>query len=179
MAKKPLPDANLLRQLLDYDPETGVLTWRPRTPDMFRDGFRTAEGNCNLWNSRYAGSPAFTHLTNRGYLTGRIANRLYLAHRIIWKISYGDNPDTVDHIDGDTLNNRIANLRSVSFVVNARNRRMRSDNPHGHQGIYNVGHPHRPWKANIGQRTLGCFATFDEAVSAREKAEAEMGYHRR
>ena len=38
MDMKPLPDQALLRQLLDYDPETGILRWKARPPEMFKEG---------------------------------------------------------------------------------------------------------------------------------------------
>jgi len=33
----------LLRQLLRYEPETGKLFWKARTPDMFQDGQKSKE----------------------------------------------------------------------------------------------------------------------------------------
>lgn len=47
MAKKPLPTQETLRQLLDYDPQTGALTWKPRTGKW-----------SSRWNKRYAGKIA-------------------------------------------------------------------------------------------------------------------------
>lgn len=179
MAKKPLPDADLLRQLLEYSPETGGLTWKARTPDMFEDGFRTAEGNCNLWNSRYANMPALTCVTSGGYRSGHINRKLFLAHRIIWKMVHGEDPDTVDHINGDTEDNRLSNLRSVTFTENARNRKLRDDSPNGAAGVYYTGYKFRPWEVRISNRQVGCYATFDEAVSARKVAEKQLGYRQR
>lgn len=177
MAKKPLPDAELLRQLLEYDPATGGLTWRTRSPAMFEGGVRSPEWSCNWWNSRFAGKPAFVTPNKLGYLNGAINARYYLAHRIIWKLVYGTDPEFVDHIDRNPANNRLANLRSVAHAENCRNRKLRSDNTSGYAGISYVPRlPNRPWRATIGRELIGYFATEAEALRARAEAERVGGY---
>jgi len=50
--KKQLPSVETLRQLLDYDPETGILTWKPRPVEMFRTHHK------RICATRYAGKEA-------------------------------------------------------------------------------------------------------------------------
>ena len=47
----------------------------------------------------------------------------YPAHRVIWKLAYGKDPENViDHIDGNPSNNSLKNLRDVPVFINAQNR---------------------------------------------------------
>ncbi len=183
MDKKLLPPTEYLRQLLDYNADTGALTWRERSASHFPEGFRTSQGNCNIWNTRYAGKEAFTASNKRGYKIGQFNSRAYLAHRIIWKIVTGEEPVVIDHLDGDTSNNRFTNLRSVTGATNGKNRKLRADCRHGYAGIVYSDAPYRPWKATIGVDGalvyIGAFATKEEAIAARSAAEIKYGFIQR
>ena len=158
------PDA--LRKLVSYDPESGVLTWKPRA------------GKKN-WNARFAGMECFTARDGKGYRHGSILGKTMLYHRLAWVVYYGEFPTTVvDHINGDKDDNRICNLRQVSQKLNARNAKMSSRNKSGVTGVrYSSG----KWLADIGVDMrciyLGSFNTFEEAVAARKAAEKLHGYH--
>jgi hypothetical protein len=77
MAKRVLPDQETLLKLLRYEPETGKLFWRPRTPDMFPEGEKSAKHNCNVWNSNNAGKPA---LFQAAVLVRKAAEITYKFH---------------------------------------------------------------------------------------------------
>ena len=66
-----------------------------------------------------------------------INNQRRFTYRIVWLLCKGEDPVnfTIDHIDGDTLNNKISNLRKVTQVVNCKNIKMRADNKTGHTNI--------------------------------------------
>jgi hypothetical protein len=67
MAMKPIPDADELHQLLDYNPKTGEMHWKARTPEMFPATARySADMRCKRWNDRYAGK-LINNVTVRGY----------------------------------------------------------------------------------------------------------------
>lgn len=55
-----------LRKLLRYEPDTGKLFWRKRTPDMFSGGYRSPEGNCSAWNARLAAERRYGFHENHG-----------------------------------------------------------------------------------------------------------------
>lgn len=105
MAAEHLTAADL-RELLNYDPDTGHVFWVQPQSNRVRYG------------------DAAGAKTKAGYLRIGIAGRDYMAHRVAWALHHGTWPaGVIDHIDGDTTNNRIANLRDVSVAVNMQNRR--------------------------------------------------------
>lgn len=183
MATKPLPDVEMLRKLLDYDPETGILTWKLRDVSMFRDApNRTATHACNRWNAQHAGKPAFSGDTQFGHRRGRILGSFIMAHRVAWAMHHGQWPvDQIDHINGDPADNRIENLRDVPGKTNARNKPRYKTNKTGVAGVY-WHNSAKLWGASIShggkQRHLGCFADINDAISARKTAEIACGYHK-
>ena len=177
---KPLPDPELLRKLLRYDPETGNLWWRRRTPDAFSH-CQKPWATCNRWNARLDGKRAFTAKDSKGYLQGKIMSTLYRAHRVIWAISTGVQPkDQIDHINGDGMDNRIVNLRVVSCAENSRNRSLQSNNTSGVVGV-SWDSRRNEWFSFIhhgGERIrLGLFVEKSDAINARLSAEVQYGYH--
>ncbi|MFP5340357.1 MAG: HNH endonuclease signature motif containing protein, partial [Gammaproteobacteria bacterium] len=96
-----------LKQLLNYDPETGRFSWkvsaRTKRPD------RPFGAGC---------------LSPAGYVVLRVDQKLYPAHRLAWLYMNGSWPSKdLDHIDGRRVNNAIANLREAEQVENQQNRR--------------------------------------------------------
>lgn len=81
MAAKKLPDQDVLRQLLDCDPEAGLLFWKWRPVSMFEDDYQRAETRQKIWNGRFAGQPAFIRVHGNGYLAGQMLGQSYLTHR--------------------------------------------------------------------------------------------------
>jgi hypothetical protein len=135
-AKGEILSADLVRSLLDYDPLTGELRWKVRPVELFADsGLQSQAQNAAAWNGRNAGKIAFTTV-KAGYLVGRIFDRMYRAHRVIWVIMTGEWPkDEVDHFDLDRGNNRWTNLREADEFQNAQNRGLISSNKHGLKGV--------------------------------------------
>lgn len=174
MAIKPLPSQEVLEQLLRYEPETGKLFWRERGPEWFSNGRRSAA----QWNTRWAGEEA--GFSSRGYLRISIGDDLYQAHRLIFKMMVGTEPDQIDHIDGNRANNRWANLRDVSGEANSRNQKLRKTNTSGATGIrFENG----VWvaKIHVGGKSIyiGFFDTFEAAKAARAAANIKYGYSER
>jgi hypothetical protein len=88
---------------------------------------------------------------------------------------YGVWPkDQLDHVNRNTVDNRIANLRDVSHKQNHQNRSKQSNNTSGYAGVYWHKQNSR-WQASIKHNqkkvSLGCFATVEEAIAARKAAE--------
>lgn len=109
--------------------------------------------------------------TGKGYTSLRM-------HRLILRAPKGM---TVDHQDGDGLNNRLrgeaGNLRVATQQQNAMNRRLARNNTSGQSGVYWKKEAGR-WTAQLGskgtKRTIGYFDTKQEAIEARQKQAAEV-----
>ncbi|MEO0449071.1 MAG: HNH endonuclease signature motif containing protein [Pseudomonadota bacterium] len=176
----PVYDEQLFNELLHYEAETGKLYWKERDVRFFKDGKQTADHNCKAWNGRYAGTEAFTATSANGYKVGRIFKRTLRAHRVIWTMVHGEEPNVVDHINGVRADNRLTNLRSVTASQNSQNMRMRDSNTSGVTGV--SFHKQRGrWQAyitvNNKAQNLGHFDNKDDAIAARKAAEIEHGFH--
>lgn len=115
-----------LRQLLDYDPATGVFLWKPRA-----NVTRTEKS----WNARFAGKVAGR--TNAiGYREIAIFGKLYKASRLAWLYMTGEWPaDMIDHQDRNRANDSFSNLREATPAQNSQNAKPRS-NKTGFQGVF-------------------------------------------
>jgi hypothetical protein len=170
-----LPPLGRLHELLKYDQDTGSLTWRFRPSEMFGNEARAKQFNTAFGGREFGCMAA-------GYKKGMVDGRLYLAHRIIWKMVHGADPDgDIDHINGDRADNRIANLRVVTRRDNCRNVRRRKSNRSGANGV--TWYPrYQKWKVRIiakGKDThLGYFSDLQEAIDTRKAAEKKYGYHK-
>ena len=172
-------EAQRMRKFVDYDPQTGLLTWKPRQPEDFSDKCNKAAAVCMSWNKRHSGNPAFAVPTPQGYLGGFIGGNGYLAHRVAWLLSYGEWPNVVDHINANKTDNRLENLRSVDKCGNARNARMPSHNTSGAIGV-SFDKKSAKWEAHVTvmkkKISLGYFAVFEDAVAARKAANTKYGF---
>lgn len=142
-----------LKELLHYDPETGVFTRR-----IARSGARGGIG-------AVAGS---THYD--GYKRISIDGKLYQSHRLAWLYTHGTWPaDMVDHINGVAGDNRLTNLREATQIQNMANVGKPSNNTSGYKGV-SWHKRDKKWRAQINhqdkQKHLGHFTTPEEAHAA-------------
>lgn len=179
MAKAIPHTSEELWALLDYDPETGVLTWKPR-------GVDTRAGRS--WNTRFAGKEAGAKMTRaeggtHHQIQVAVENRLYGAHRLIWKMMTGEEPPRViDHKSGDPWDNRWKNLADGSGGRNQKNQRsITMDHPPGvcfdkARGLWRVYGIERG-----GQIYLGHYEPEDFDLACMEAMEfrAERGFSKR
>ena len=175
---EPIITQRVVRKLFDYNPETGVLMWRTRDKETYRNA-----KSINAFNARLAGKIAggiSTCRSGKRYANVKIFGTTYRQHRIIWLFMTGAFPkEEIDHIDGDGLNNSFINLREASSTDNSRNQKRFKTNKSGFVGVsWNKGN--RKWAANIynnGQIHLGYFKNKTDAINARCIAEVKYGYH--
>lgn len=166
-----LPSQEELEELFYYDPSTGLLFWKSRGDQYFQSTWAM-----NKWNTRYAGTPALRSLTTNGYYHGSLFNRKVRAHRVIWKLKYGHDPEDIDHINGDRTDNRIDNLRSVSRSENMRNTKRHVDSPCPIPGV-SWDKSRSKWMVRVCSGHLGRFDSLSEALRVRRAAEGTMNFH--
>lgn len=162
MPKKDITQARL-KELLNYDPKTGVFTWKKN-----RAGVRS-------------GSTAgcIDTASNSGYVRIGLDSTVHQAHRLAWLYVYGCFPEQqLDHINRDRSDNRIENLRQVTNTINQWNRAKNRNSASGHQGV-SLHKLTKKWQAKISAngRTmhLGLFDTPEAAHAAYIAAKKE--YH--
>lgn len=177
---KPLPSQEELCALLRYELDTGKLYWRERPVSMFTAyKYRSAEGSASAWNDLHAGKEALISVNRKGHLYGTLWKDRFLAHRVIWKMVHGVDPDNIDHINGNPSDNRLSNLRSVTNAENHKNMKLMRTNTSGVCGVKRT--PYGTWAAtgSIDNRNkhIGTFASKADAIAARKMFEANHGYH--
>lgn len=158
--------AERVREVLNYDPETGVFTWRKKTGRKAKIG-------------KVAG---VLHSSGRVYVgVDGIRN---FAHRLAWLHVTGEWPAegmTIDHINGDPSDNRWCNLRLATRRQNQGNRRTNHNSGSGVKGV--EWHPKSgKWRASIRingrNKHLGVFLDKHDAgrayMAAAEKKFGEF-----
>lgn len=158
---KPLPTQTRLVELFNYEPKTGLLTWK-----VSRGGQRAGD---------VAGTP------QDGYVQIFVDGIAYRAHRLIWKLITGREPiGQIDHKNGNRSDNRLvkndpdkSNLREVLPWQNSLNRIAPTDSNTGHRGVSKLQGCNR-FLASVGvgdtNVNLGKFSCLRCAIDARSHA---------
>jgi hypothetical protein len=162
---RPMTLEDRIRELLAYDPETGVLRWR--------EGANRGK-NKSAW--RTPGREAGCVKNAEGYLHTQIDGKKFANHRIAWLLMTGEWPaDGIDHRNGDPADNRWLNLREATMSENNQNLSHLSKNISGLRGVFfrkDTGQ----WRAIIGfggrLHRLGTFDTPEAAHTAYLAAKA-------
>jgi len=142
-----------LKELLDYDPISGIFTRK-------KDG-------------KIVG-----RLNENGYVIINVDGILFRSHRLAWLYVYGGIvPFPLDHIDGNKENNSINNLRSCTQSQNQANIPLSKNSTSGLKGVW-YDKPKKKWKAGIKKDNkkyhLGYYLTKEEAHEAYCKAAVEF-----
>lgn len=151
-----------LKQLLHYDPNTGVFT-RIYTNRADRLGKQPGSRN------------------TKGHVQIRLDGALYVAHRLAWLYVNGEFPtNQIDHIDGDKANNKFLNLREATNKQNQENVPLQVNNTSGYRGV-SFDKRLKKFRAyvchNRQQITLGFFVTAELAANTAKKARDQFFTH--
>ena len=93
------------------------------------------------------GEMAGTQVDSR-YGRLQVNKKLYLTHRLIFLWHHGYLPKFIDHIDGNSKNNRIENLRETTISLNLANTKKPKHNTSGYKNV--IWHPTRnKWQVRI------------------------------
>lgn len=151
-----------VKELLHYNPETGIFTWRVKT------GMRAQAG-------AVAGS------LNHGYHGIKIKSVRYSTSRLAYLYMTGNfPPEFMDHINHITHDNRWSNLRPVTIAENAQNQSIYKGSKSGYLGVTRTPGANT-WRARIAidgkLQHLGCFVEVWDALCCKKSAEYKHGYH--
>lgn len=150
---------NKLKELLNYDPETGIFTWKISTSPYIKVGRVTG-----------------TAPTKR-YIQIGINRRYYLAHRLAWLWMTGSWPSSdIDHINTDRSDNRFSNLREATNGQNSMNRSALRNSKTGVKGV-SWSRGSKSWKVQVTiNKKLHhkSFKDFDDAVAAAKEMRERL-----
>jgi hypothetical protein len=127
MPIKPLSSDEIAHivNLIGYDPAEGRFWWKCKSSRKIMVGAEAGHIQAFVRKRK-----------TTFYRVIRVRHRLFLAHRIAWLIENGNLPECrIDHIDGNTLNNKIDNFRLASNRQNLQNSQRRCDNKSGYKGV--------------------------------------------
>jgi len=148
-----------LKELLHYDPNTGLLTWI-KSP------------NIRIKIGEIAGSK-----TAKGYIQTKLDKQPYLVHRLAWLYVFGKLPHELDHINQIRSDNRIKNLRIIGRAANRINAKTGSKNSSGIKGV-SFNKRKGIWIARIGfnreQIQLGSYTNKEDAALAYKNASMRL-----
>ena len=165
MSKTQELTSERLREALEYEPESGVFTWRHRMDAKPQ------------WNARHAGRRAGS-IGSDGYRRITIDDVKHKASRLAFLYMKGAHPpDEVDHTDGQRDDDRWANLNSATRRQNMANRQVHRSNKLGIKGVcwYRLtGKYEAKISAEGKNRHLGYFSNLADAIAARNRAAAEL-----
>lgn len=156
-----IPSPSRLREAFDYDPDTGILTWKIRTSNRAFIG-------------REAGSP-----DGQGYRILMLDKCLLRTHRVAFAHYHGYWPKGfIDHINCDQSDNRISNLRDVSNAENLQNNwAPQRNSTTGFRGVAKTKYP-GVYAAEISvnkvRHRLGTFRSPEAAHAAYIEAKQKL-----
>lgn len=138
-----------LLEVLRYDPATGQMYWR------------VSRG------TRAVGDVAGNKRID-GYVYIKIDRVLYRRTRLIWLYLHGRWPrEHVDHINRNTPDDRLENLREATRSQNLGNRKINKNNSTGFKGVHERNGRFRAYINEGGRRiNVGSYATAHEAGAA-------------
>ena len=169
-ADKPRTSIARVKELLRYEPETGSLHWV------------IAVGGGNRGKRVRAGSPAGcvrrTKENGTCYRSVSIDGKRYPSTHVIWALVHGHWPKhTIDHANGDTLDDRLENLREATHSQQQWNKGKSKVNTSGFKGVSPYGTKWR-WHIKVDNKMSWSKQSWDTAEEAFEdRKRALAAFH--
>lgn len=159
-------EAAELTNLFDVDFHAGTLTWK----------------NVSKYHKEKNGCPAGTPRKNRNdkvYWVITIRKHAYKRSRIIFAMAHGRWPkDNIDHINGNSTDDRLVNIREATATQNAWNHKTRSKRLPLPMGVRVVGSGRYQARISCNKQMhhLGTYATPEEAsIVYRQHRKEKFG----
>lgn len=152
----------VLPEVLTYDPLSGDLHWKTYQ-------------NSQALAGQKAGS-----VDKLGYIVVGLKRKYHKAHRIAWFLTYGRWPcGYIDHINHCRADNRLINLREVTFRENLLNKNKSSANTSGYTGIRETNKGRWMVRICVNRKhiCIGTFPSITEAIAARAAANVAYDFH--
>lgn len=136
-------------------------------------------GDTVRWKVRRGYSAAGTMATGKlqGYLTVTLNKRRLLVHRILYKMRTGQEPDYIDHIDGNRANNAQNNLRPATISQNGFNRPVQKNSSSGHKNVMKCSRSGK-WLVRVRAENVahygGLFDDIEQAASAAQELRKQL-----
>lgn len=160
---KQYPTAETLREVLDYDAETGIFRWKKSLSAKIKIGSLAGTKHPRGWQ-----------------ISSKILGGAFLAHRLAWMYVTGKNPGedmVIDHRDRNPMNNAFSNLRLCTQQQNTWNQSLKKQNKTGVKGVSLLpsGKFHARLRTGDGIKLLGNFDDLESATLAIDAARVK--YH--
>lgn len=166
---------DVLKELLHYDPETGIFTWKRRDRKWFK-----TDGHWKTWNTKNCGNKCES-MDAYGYIRIAVFRERYRCHKLVVLYMQGHLPeDQVDHGNGIRSDNRWKNLEECSNAKNCLNKRINYRSKLGLFGLfwYERYNSYQVYINHQKKRLhLGYYEDFFEACCTRKSAELKYKYH--
>ena len=138
-----------LHELFRY--QDGKLYWKVKPNRNIRLDSEAGTVNCN------------------GYVVVTINGKKHMAHRIIWEMHGREPAPMIDHVNGDTTDNRVENLRAADNSKNQMNTKLRADNSSGIKGV-SWCNTYKRWVGQVWEEgychKIGRFKSKEECADA-------------
>ncbi len=140
----------------------------------YKDGnlyWKVARSNC-LKIGQIAGS-------GKKYKVVNLDSSIKAVHVLIWIYHYGTPTNKIDHINGNSLDNRIENLRQVTVSQNGLNRSKQANNTSGYKNV-SWFKPKQKWRVriNLMQKEIHIGYFDDIELADLVATEARSKYHK-
>ena len=173
----PLPSIDKLLSLFEIDLINGTLIWKERPSSHFLTYASEGRYKAQCLGKEAGSIRKDCHTFYRMITIDGVS---YCAHRLLYKLRTGEEPEKIDHLDGNGLNNCADNIVASDSMHNARNCRRNSRNRSGFVGI---NKQNGKWCARISfdgvEKYLGCFVEFNDAVFVRSRAMELYKFNKR
>lgn len=121
---------------------------------------------------------------NNRYVKTTLFGKHWCVHKLVYMYHRGYVPEHIDHVNMDSLDNRIENLREVTKSQNMANRKLMANNTSGCKGV-SWNKARGKWavyiNVNSTRKSVGAFEDFElaelVAMEARNKYHGEFANH--